>query len=447
MKDVFSFFKGEFKKVVKTIYVDPVEMFIENEQGQKILYENYTSFYIDMIYYLLLSQYFKKVKIKFGGEEKDLRMSFFLILPSRLGKGQLLKIVEESGKNLGLKIKRVSYLNQASLIGSLNESIIKYNIDHNYIQGNPKYRDPRMYGALKDTDILIFPEAKKLVKGMNESETEFILSTLQEALDYPGLINKELKYSDFPISYESTVSILGTTYYITEISELLINQGFFQRIPTHKQDFSIEQIEILRKKIIELYRDRNSNLDFKKQAKFFSEIVKCLKNDEKILKMSDEAVDELQRFNKIFFENIRETSGKQVEILKSFSQTMIEMCVKIAGINCCLREDNEINLNDIGQAISCYNPYLSILINELTITENKKDSNKEIINLILNYYKSYLTENNKFPYKKELITYCKSKGMSIIKTQNMINTMINQNFFSIEKEEHNAHRLKLNVNY
>src|SRR3990167_3078183 len=279
--------KDEFYKIVKTIYVQPDSKYFDiDEQGNKLVYEK-TSFQIDMILYLLLSQYFKKIKIKFGGELKDLRISFFLIMPSRLGKGQLIKVVESVGKNIGLKIKRISYLNQASLIGSLNGSAMDYNMNHNYQPNHPKYKNPVMYGALATTDIIIFPEAKKLVKGSNEADTEFILSTLQEALDYPGVINKELKFTDFPITYESTSSVFATTYFLTEISELLLTQGFFQRIVTFKQDYTLKQIEDLRIEIIEKYRSTNTKVDFENQSKDFSEAINGLNNNEKLFKISN----------------------------------------------------------------------------------------------------------------------------------------------------------------
>ena len=444
MKSVILSIRKQFNDLVKIIYVDPEERFIKLDDGTTMSIQN-ISFSVDMILYLLLSQYFKKIKIKFGGELKDLRISFFLILASRMGKGQLIKVVEEVGKNLSLRIKRVSYINQASLIGSLNEKIIELNLKKRLKEGDKNYRNPVMYGALFNSDILIFPEAKKLVKGASENETEFILSTLQEALDYPGLINKELKYTEFPITYESTVSILATTYWITDIVSLLIEQGFFQRTPTYKAEYDLETIKILRGKIIEMYRDSNTKKDFKQEAKQFSLLILNLNNEERILEFTNEAVTRLHDFNTAFFDRLGKISGKQLEILKSFSQTIIDMVIRISGINCCLRSDKKVSLSDVNSSIVIFNVYLNVIIEQLVTDsdEKKKGKIEELIMLIITYYKKYLVEFTKMPSKTELLNYCKIKGMPGNKTFNLLGKMEKENYF-IFIDEKNKRLLKLN---
>ena len=94
VENIIYLLRKEFNKLVKIIYIDPEEKiseFQDNDGKTTKFLSDDISFSVDMIFYLLLSQYFKKVKIKFGGEEKDLRCSFFLILLSRMGKGQLIK--------------------------------------------------------------------------------------------------------------------------------------------------------------------------------------------------------------------------------------------------------------------------------------------------------------------------------------------------------------------
>ena len=424
--------REEFNKVVKSIYVDPEsKYFILDEEGNKIWSEK-ISFSVEMCFDLLMSQYFKNVKIKFGGELMDLRISFFLILPSRMGKGQLIKVVESIGKKLGLKVKRVSYLNQASLIGSISQYAIEYNIKHKLMEGMKGYINPIIYGVLAKYDILIFPEAKKLVKGVYEGETEFILSTLQEALDYPGLIDKTMKDSDYPIQYESTVSIFGTTYYIKEISELLLEQGFFQRIIIYKKNLSIEEVKELRKEIIEKFKDKNIK-DFKTLSKEFSQLILEYSRDEKILTFTDEAIKELHKFNESYFDKIKNISGTHLEILKSFSQTIIQMVVKISGINCCLRKDNKINLFDIVTSINTFKSFTRILIDELIIEDKKRNQLDELKSNIIHYFNIYLKENTYSPSKTEFRKYLNTKGIGSSKAFKVIEYMIQQNYFKIKE--------------
>jgi len=431
-------------KVVNSIYIDPNKKYIEIEDGSFIEAQQ-LNFHIEMLFYLILSQYFKKIRIKFGGEFKDLRTHLFLIFGSRTGKGQLIKVIEEIGNNLGLIIKRASYLEQSALIGSLDNNIIESNTKSRLQPDNPKYRDPVIYGLLAKCDILIIPEAKKLVKGMNESDTEFILSTFQEALDYPGVINKQMKYSDFPINYESTVSIFATTYYIEEISKLLLNQGFFQRVPTYKEEYSLEQVKNLRYKIIEKFRNKNVNEDFKSLAKQYAKMISTLNNEEKILTFDDYAINELNKFNNFFFKRLEGISGQRLELLKSFSQTVIEMIVKVAGINCCTRGSSIINVQDVANSIPLFHAYSNVLLNQLVVDSNKKkDGDDKIIEKILEQHKRFVLEKNEFPSKIELTEYCKSIGLGYNKTQRFIGIMISQNYFFIDKKNHNKHTLVLN---
>ena len=198
----------------------------------------------------------------------------------------------------------------------------------------------------------------------------------------------------------------------------------------------------MRIEIIEKYRSTNTKVDFENQSKDFSEAINGLNNNEKILEMDNQAVDMLHDFNKVFFENIRKITGKQLEILKSFSQTIIEIIVRIAGINCCVREGNKIIVQDMTPAIETFNKFYTTIIDELVVIE-KSNPLLELKNRIIQLYKKYVSEKGNFPSKSDLITYCRSQGLSYVKTQNTINIMEKENYFLIIISEHNKQILKL----
>ena len=442
---IYGMLKTEFLKVVESIYIDPNKKYLDIGNGKMVPHYQ-LNFHIEMLFYLILSQYFKKVKIKFGGELKDLRTHLFLILGSRMGKGQLIKVVEEVGQNIGLTIKRLSYLEQSALIGSIDYNIIEANTKARLTESSSKWRDPVIYGLLKDTDIIIVPEAKKLIKGRNEKDTEFILSTFQEAQDYPGIINKSMKYSDFPISYESTTSIFCTTYYIEEVSKLLLSQGFFQRTPTYREEYSLDKVKHLRHKIIQLYRKDATTIDFKKIAKHYSNIVSKINNQERIIAFSDDAINRLEEFNNSFFNKINGITGSRLELLKSFSQTIIEMIVKISGINCCMREGAEIIQQDINNTIPTFHAYVNVLLNQLiveNVSNNKNFNQHTMINNIIKMYDKYVLETTNLPSQTELIHYCKKNNLGFNKSQQLISMMINQNYFSYGKDKSGRKILKV----
>jgi|TARA_R100000049_G_C1956778_1_gene114060 hypothetical protein len=419
--------RKRFDQVARTVYLDPEGYQIIDNQQQKQIVPIIT-LPVDMTFYVLMSRYFKDSLIKFAGEAHDLRLNFFYIGASRTGKGQLIKALETTGKQLNLKIKRLSYLNQASLIGTIDGEAIKYNKLKRLKLSDPKYINPITYGDLHDTDILIIPEAKKLVKSTNEAETEFILSTLQEALDYPGIIDKKLKYEE-RIHYECRAVMFATTYFIQEISRLLLEQGYFQRVILYKKDLNLKKTEELRTMIINNYRASFTKKNLKAEAAKFANIIRQINNAPKELHMTNDAVDLLQKFNKTYFSKIKIYRGKQLEILKSFSQTLLQTCVKIGGINACLREDTNIMSHDLSTGIDILNAFTDTITRQISIEEKKtgEDTHKE---RIVHIYKEYIGHNVGLPNKEKLVDACAKKGIGRNKTLSLLNKMIEENYFT-----------------
>ena len=396
-------------------------------------------------FYVILGQWLKDVKIVFGSEVKSLRISVFWVQNSRTGKGQLIKILERIAKLLGLKTTRETYVNEAGIIGTINEHAIQHNYKGSKVlkEGDEGWENPITYGDLKDYDIVVFSEAKGLLLESNFKDN--LLSELQEALDTPGIIRKKLR-NQVPVEYECKASIFATTYYLSEVSKLLITQGYFQRNLFYMKEFTPEENDSLREKIIEMYRSRKTNIEeFDKKCSEFANKIKKISRNERFLVCSSKAVDFLQEIRKKFDLEIRKASGDELKILMSFSQTVIDISVIIAGIHCCLRNGEEINESEISLGYTFSKSCLDTIINKLIVKESKfEDINKDI-KVILNVCKILIKDDKKVS-KEMLVEECHSKGIKIGRNKilRLINKMIIENYFKQEKGEKNIQYLKIN---
>lgn len=386
--------------------------------------------------YIILSQYFKNAKIAFGGETRSLRLSFAWISLSRSGKGQLCKITELIANGLGLKVTTESDITDAGLIGTIDANAIEFNFQNNLKEGDEKYRNPVIYGDIFNYDIIFFKECKKLL--IPTPNTQMLLSVLQEALDDPGYVRKKLR-SIYPIEGFCSCSIVATTYYMPEIEKTLLDQGFFMRVPLYCRTFSVDEIYELRKGVIDLFSKNVGNVSMEEEIKMFCDEIKSIGDREVILTLDPVAVRRLNELNNGFYLLMKKTAGSKLEILKSISQTSIDLCIKIGGIHACLDKKTEISEKHILAASIFVKTCVDTILTKINIADAKEKD-----------YKPYISEYKLLEGKAEHIS--KDFLAQSMKRRNIgrncalktIQQMINSNYFSIEKGERNIQYLLLN---
>jgi len=399
------------------------------------------------MFYVIASQYLKNVKISFGGEKKSLRLSYFWVGGSRTGKGQLMKIAQTSAEKLGLKCAIVTDITDAGLLGSIDEKAIDYNNKNKLKEGDKDYKCPVIYGDLFNYDIIIFRECKKLLIPTNT--TEMLLSILQEALDEPGYLRKKLK-SQYPIEGESTISLVATTYFMNEIEKTLVDQGFFMRVPLYVRDLSIDEVQELREGVIDMYGKKNviDKKKIEKDIQSFVDNFKKVKQDDKILTLDDSAIERLKDINKQFFVLMRQTTGHKLNILKSLSQLIIDISVKIGGIHACLDNVDVINKNHINPAFIFIKACTDTILNKIELIESTISvKSKTINNAILNFRLCLKEKNTDRICKEDFCNFLKSKGLGRNKALNIINKLISDNYIKVDKGEKNTKNLIINNGY
>lgn len=389
-------------------------------------------------FYLIMSQYFKNVKVAFGSKDKELRLSYFEIEPSRSGKGERAKVCREVLEKLGYKCVVVTKITSAGLIGSVDDKAIEYNYKNKLKRGDKDFKDPVIYGDLKNNDVLFFPEAKKLLQ-MNDNDDT--LSDLQEALDYPGTIRKKLRNGE--MKYDCTCSLYCMTYMLFEVTETLKSQGFFQRIILRIKDFTSEENHMLREKIIDRYKT-SSNIAtiYNEKLNKFCEELKKIDNTEKTLYLDDSAIEFLKRTQHRFKKEIDKTQGSEMQVMMSFSQTIIDLSIKIGGINACLAQRNHINEGDINSAFIFVKASADSLMNR--ITTHKKDENTDYKNIIRLFRMMY--EQDKEINKEKFVDFLTNNkiGMGRNKLLSIINEMVRRNYFKLIKGDKNIYYLMIN---
>lgn len=388
------------------------------------------------MFYVVMSQYFKNIKINFGGELRSLRFSFFHISSTRTGKGQLCKAAEMVAKELGISTATETDLTDAGLLGSIDEKAIDYNYKNKKEPGDEGYKDPIIYGDLFNYDIIFFKEVKKLL--VPTSNTAMMLSIFQEALDEPGYIRKKLKCK-FPIEGEVTSSIVATTYYMPEIEKTLLEQGFFMRVPLYCRTFTIDEIKGLRDGVVDLFRETSRKV-VERDIKEYCKEIKEIKNSGYNLFLDDSAVGKLKDLNNHFYKLMKGTAGSKLEILKGLSQTVIDLSIKIGGIHACLEESKLITDKHMIPATIFVRSCVDTILNRIDITDTQASKEFDIYIRLFRKLETNTPEISKEGFIHEL----KLKGIGRNRAIKSIQKMIDKNYFKVVKGDRNTQLLKLN---
>jgi len=413
------------KKSLRQQWIDITKLYsIDNDMMSEILF------------HVFIGQYFKNVKIGYGAEHKDLRISSLLVSPSRSGKGQAMKVFKKMCEMCGINAVKNTIITTAGLVGQVDNEKVKFNIHNNLSEGEVKevqrkgkikvleWQNPVVPGDLSTSDVIIFDEASALLKP--GKFTADMLSVLQEALDYPGTVRKKLA-SQYPIEFTSTSSIVGTTYIIGEIKSVLLSQGFFQRILVYIRQLPFNKKQKMRRHVLQLYQRKNLH-DKDKVNKMFEDFIvdlNKLDNSDRTIYVSNEALDVIDK-NLIQFEKTIESdfSGNELELLTTFVTGMQELYIKLSAHYAIMHNSNIIKANHVSGCKSIIRECIFSLtteLMELIKTDKKNVVVDKIQKMILD-----TVQNNAFT-KEDLILYLIKKGVPARKLRNQVNILIRRN--------------------
>lgn len=379
----------------------------------------------------LMSQFFKDYKIEYFGGPRSIRLSSFIIAPTRSGKGQATGLMIKCAKNLELNAVTATKFTDAGLVGSLDLEILKENSKKGYRPGDNRYRNPVIYGDLYDKDIIIFNEAKIMIKG--GSFAEDTLEILQEATDNEGLIRKKLS-AEVAIEFNTSSSIVATTYYLNQLNNILMEQGIFQRLLVLIVEKSFKERQSLNEKIISgINNPKDINDDIISWCNNLKDIKKEKTN--KIYKISPLAIQTIKKIVRDYEDALYNNyTGKNFDMLIPFTTAMIEQLCKIGCIFSIIDKSNKKNLVEhthIQMASNILRISMTSIFRKLSAKVVSSIYEKNIDQNILIYVK-------KHPgcAKEQLYKYIQEKGFcNRNKVSTITNEMINQNLLKKKKEK------------
>lgn len=410
-------------------------------------------------FYFFCGQFFKNCGIKFGAEVKDLRYSYVEIGDSRTGKGQRIKTIKDIANNLTnrynhtLRWTKCTEFTTAGLVGTIDRNAMEYNTKNNLHPDSDKYKEPIIYGDLFNYDMIFFEEAKSLLEA--SPYTTQLLTILQEALDTPGdfpgsatpgyNIRKKLG-ADLSIQYNCRASIYATTYYLKEVSPVLFEQGFFQRVGIHYSAYTNKQTISLRRKILEMYKTPIDQEEYFFRLNLFCErIMKLKKEGNPLMRITPPAYKKLEKILADYEEILDKSQGVQNTIMKSMSQTVLDIAIKFGAIHALLRGSIEIEERDITSSYETIRETINTIFRHLDPETRVSDPKRRLAENCYYALVAKQKDEKDFKVTKTLLIdeVCANSRLSRGKAKALIDNLITTNILKEEQGERNTKFLEL----
>lgn len=295
----------------------------------------------------------------------DLRLSTLLVQESRTGKGVSLNIIADLCQLLEASFVQELQMTDAALVGTIDSKIHQRNRDKGYDFEDPNFVDPLILGDLGLFDVIAFPEAKMMFKTGPHAEDK--LEIFQMAMDSPGRVRKKLSL-DVPIEYPTGAVFIGTTYYLEEFQEILLNQGIFQRLFILIENVDADERKIRNRELVSgptveeynRFDDRLVDLgnDLSRAIKSFDEghIVTADEEGKVILqKLSDQLVDQATASFK----------GKELDLILPYTTGALNIHFKLASIAAILNGTGIVGRKEVMETKPLVDMYFSAIGNDI----------------------------------------------------------------------------------
>lgn len=318
--------------------------------------------YAELTLHIIIGQLpsVKKMRIYFGDNTLDLRISGCFFKPSGSGGGRGLNFTAKICRGIDVLLQMVTEITDAALIGSADEIKIYDPEKKGYV-----FRERLKRGALDPTivenedrrivNIVTMNEADILFSGVMTEHKKNAMLYYQIALNTMGTednkLGKKLLNGDW-IEFNPDCSLFLISYPPDSFYETIVKRGFLQRMLILYNTFSTEdRIEVARELTSSLGEERSpeaqydnliSRLSFVNEFWSGKSDVK-IKIDPKAQKVLNRMVDEIF----VQFDGIAEFPRKKLE---EFTQRWIEHTWRLAWHHMILRLDTTLRLEDVGYA-------------------------------------------------------------------------------------------------
>lgn len=407
---------------------------------------------IRLYFHAIMGAYLKNYTVITGVGTTDMRTPIIWIQDSSTGKSQLNKFGVDVALKLALKATETTEFTTAGMIGTTDSGSTEYNrrygltyegqskeIKTKYGSNLVTYQPPIIFGDMKEFDIIFVDEGKILFQ--TGAHTENILSVLQPALDYPGIVRKKLAAKE-PIEYESSCTLVISTIEFSGLNGELMLQGFFPRCLFWLRKIGFFQYAKMHEKICESVFDENK---YKQLITDFSESLinhptEPVSRERHKIMMGEENLEKVSStVNQWFNIANQKLQGREARIIAAFISRMHTFIYKIAGQVAVLNSnystggDGEkyfkIGIEEIEYAISVLMPLFNGLIKGIGINETSYD--RQIMHASSKLMQKMIDSNNETLTKSQMILGIKKiLGISQGKANNMYEELVRGNYFN-----------------
>lgn len=236
----------------------------------------------------------------FAGKRITSRLPVFIIQNSGTAKSVGMKATEKLLKKLGKSTLYTLRVTDAKLGGSIDPP-------------TKKNDEPvEVPGLLNYLHFLAIDEGGILLRSGPYNEN--LIDIVQQALDEPGQVSRAMKYGI--LDYRTDTTIVSGSYPRTEMGEIILTRGMFQRFYLVAYSFTDEEIKEIDDGFNELFDDLTIDCSeeissLKEELKDFPKSIEVDKSD--LIRFYNEVLKEF-RDNTIF----KQYKDEKEDILKSF---------------------------------------------------------------------------------------------------------------------------------
>lgn len=402
---------------------------------------------IRFYFHALLGAYFRKCTIKWGAYNKSVRFHFLFIQASRTGKDQINKFIKDLSNRINLNcVILTDVSSDASFIGSIDSNAKQYNSKYGLSRENPIveikereyiYQDPVIRGLFGSHDVIIVSEAKTIFQ-VNQGETK-MLSVLQPALDSPSEIVKKMRDTEL-IQYITDCTLILTSIPFKQMKQNMLSQGFFQRLATYIRRLDIDEIKAMRKKantiLISIDHEKfNNGMDN------LAKKILVLDSSPKEIILPISLLWDINNYVDNFIERIRwNVVGDEVTNALSFSNTVQDVIMKVAGISCLIEGRTHMDNNDIKRGFMIADMFSDSIIEEIEIETDLRETSQEKI--LFNFIKRIIKESKEHISKGTLQKLVSEKfEIGFAKAGKKIEILAQKNFIKINKPNENKEKI------
>jgi len=391
----------------------------------------------------------KKMRIHFGDNELDLRISGCLFKPSGSGGGRGMEFLFQVMESLNINAQIVTDIKPESLTGT-SEMVKEYDPkkkgEFKVVKITKGALDPTPEDDRRIIDVLIMNEADALFDSKTLKDTKESMLCYQIALNPMGTTDNKIG-TTLPngqwLEFNPECSLLFISYPPDNFYDTIVKRGFLQRMIVLYNLMSIDdRLEVSKELTGMLENPVTKKSEYDDLIKRLAEVNKHWKGKDKVVITIDkEARDCLENLVDETFQILKRVGTKPRKSLEDFTQRWIEHAWKIAWHHMILRLDDTLTGEDVQYARDYMMPIWIKLVG--LFDEGLSSVNEGRLADVIEMYDKICerdgVKSGTEIYQNELEDrLAKRFGVGIPEVRAMMDSFVENGWFKVSKKGHNV---------